>query len=59
MEVQIEDNKEGRMPSSEMLRRVALVRTDFSEEPSASFIGVTRIGDVGTTLAATSNQRTL
>jgi hypothetical protein len=27
-----------------MLRRVALVRTDVSEEPSASFIRVTRIG---------------
>jgi hypothetical protein len=42
-----------------MLRRVALVRTDVSEEPSASFIRVTRIGEVGTTLAATSNRRTL
>jgi hypothetical protein len=31
-----------------------LVRTDVSEEPSAS-IRVTRIGEVGTTLAATSN----
>jgi hypothetical protein len=38
-----------------MLRRAALVRTDVSEEPSASFIRVTRIGEVGTTLAATSN----
>jgi hypothetical protein len=28
-----------------MLRRVALVRTDVSEEPSASFIRVTRIGN--------------
>jgi hypothetical protein len=34
-----------------MLRRVALVRTDVSEEPSASFIRVTRIGEVRTTLA--------
>jgi hypothetical protein len=41
-----------------MLRRVALVRTDVSEEPSASFIRVTRIGELGTTLAATSNRRT-
>jgi hypothetical protein len=30
---------------------VALVRTDVSEEPSASFIRVTRIGELGTTLA--------
>jgi hypothetical protein len=34
-----------------MLRRVALVRTVVSEEPSASFIRVTRIGELGTTLA--------
>jgi hypothetical protein len=44
------------MVSSEMLRRVALVRTDVSEEPSASIIRVTRIGELGTTQAATSNQ---
>jgi hypothetical protein len=44
--------------SSGMLRRVALVRTDVSEEPSAS-IRVTRIGELGKTLAATSNRRTL
>jgi hypothetical protein len=31
------------MPSSGMLRRVALVRTDFSEELSASIIKVTSI----------------
>jgi hypothetical protein len=42
-----------------MLRLVALVRTDVSEEPSASFIRVTRIGKLGTTRAATSNRRTL
>jgi hypothetical protein len=42
-----------------MLRYVALVRTDVSEEPSASFIRVTRIGEPGTTLAVTSNRRTL
>jgi hypothetical protein len=34
-----------------MLRRVALLRNDVSEEPSASFIRVTRIGELGTTLA--------
>jgi hypothetical protein len=34
------------MVSSGMLRRVALVRTDFSEELSASFIRVTRIGEL-------------
>jgi hypothetical protein len=48
-----------RMVSSGILRRVALVRTDVSEEPSASFIRVTRIGELGTTLTVTSNQRTL
>jgi hypothetical protein len=31
-----------------MLHRVALVRTDVSEERSASFIRVTRIGELGT-----------
>jgi hypothetical protein len=46
------------MVSSEMLRRVALVGTDFSEDLSAS-IRVTRIGELGTTLAVTSNRRTL
>jgi hypothetical protein len=42
-----------------MLRRVALVRTGVSEEPSASFIRVTRIGELGATLAVTSNRHTL
>jgi hypothetical protein len=44
------------MLSSGMLRRAALVTTDVSEEPSASFIRVTRIGELGTTLAVTSNR---
>jgi hypothetical protein len=46
-----------RMVSSGMLRRVALVRTDVSEERSPSFIRVTRIGELGATLAVTSNRR--
>jgi hypothetical protein len=47
------------MVSSGMFRSVALVRTDDSEEPSASFIRVTIIGELGSTQAATSNRRTL
>jgi hypothetical protein len=46
------------MVPSGMLRRVALVRTDVSEELSASFIRMTRIGELGTTQAVTSNRRT-
>jgi hypothetical protein len=42
-----------------MLRRVALVRTKVSEERSVSFIGVTRIGELGTTISVNSNRRTL
>jgi hypothetical protein len=47
------------MASSGMLRRVALVRTDVPEELSVSFIRVTGIGELGTTLAITSNRCTL
>jgi hypothetical protein len=36
------------MVSSGMLRHVALVRTNVSEELSASFIRVTRIGELVT-----------
>jgi hypothetical protein len=41
------------------LCRVALVRTDVSEERIASIIRVTRIGELGTTLPVTSNRSTL
>jgi hypothetical protein len=47
------------MASSGMLRRVALVRTDVSKELSTSFTRVTRIGELGTMLAVTSNRRRL
>jgi hypothetical protein len=45
--------------SSGVLGRVALVRTDISEERITSIIRVTRIGEVRTTLAVTSNRSTL
>jgi hypothetical protein len=45
------------MVSSGMLHCVGLVRTDV--ELSATFIRVTRIGELGITLAINSNQRTL
>jgi hypothetical protein len=41
------------MASSGMLQRVAFVRNDVSVELIASFIKVTRIGELGTTLAVT------
>jgi hypothetical protein len=47
------------MASSGILRRVTLVRTDVSEELSDSFIRVTSIGELETTLAVTNNRRTL
>jgi hypothetical protein len=37
-----------------MLHSAALARTDVSEELSASFISVTRIGDLGTMLVTAS-----
>jgi hypothetical protein len=42
------------MVSSGMLRRVALVGTNDSDELSASFMRVTRIGELGTTVAVAS-----
>jgi hypothetical protein len=42
-----------------MLGRVDLVRTELPEELGASIIRVTSIGELGTTLAVTSNRRTL
>jgi hypothetical protein len=47
------------MASSGMLLRVALVRTDVSEELSAAIIRVTRLDELGRTLGVTSNRRTL
>jgi hypothetical protein len=47
------------MASAGMSRRVAVVRTGVSVDHSALFIRVTRIGALGTTLAVTSNRRTL
>jgi hypothetical protein len=46
------------MASSGLLRRVALVRTDVSEELSTFIIRVTRIGEL-VMLAVTSNRRML
>jgi hypothetical protein len=46
------------MPSSGMLRRTTLVRTDVSEEPNTSIIRVTRIGELRT-LFVTSNRSRL
>jgi hypothetical protein len=43
------------MPSSGILRHVFLVRTDVSEEHSASIVSVTTIGELGTTLAVTNS----
>jgi hypothetical protein len=42
------------MPFYGILRRVALVRKGVSEERSASIISMTRIGELGTTLAVTN-----
>jgi hypothetical protein len=42
-----------KIASSRMLRRVAFVKNDVSEELNTSIIGVTRIGELGTALVAT------
>jgi hypothetical protein len=42
-----------------MLRRVAVVRTDVSEELSASIIRIRRICELGTTLAVIINRHRL
>jgi hypothetical protein len=47
------------MASSELWRRLAVIRTEVSEERIASTIKVTRNGELGTTLAVTSNWRTV
>jgi hypothetical protein len=47
------------MPPSRMLCRVDLVRTDVSKERSAPIIRVTRIGELGTTLAVLRSVRRL
>jgi hypothetical protein len=41
-----------------MLRRVAVIRIDVSEERIASIMRVTRMGELRTTLAVTSNRST-
>jgi hypothetical protein len=43
------------MAPSGMLRRVALVRTDVSEDLSVSIIRVARISELGTSLAVNGN----
>jgi hypothetical protein len=45
------------MVCSGMLRRVALESTGVSEELSSSLVRMTRIGEIETTLAVTSNRR--
>jgi hypothetical protein len=44
------------MPSAGKLRHETLVRTEVSEEQIASIIKVVGIGEIGKTLAVTSNR---
>jgi hypothetical protein len=48
-----------RIPPSGMLRLVALVRTDVSEKGIAFIVSMSRIGELGTTLAVTSKRSML
>jgi hypothetical protein len=57
--VQCDHSLTGRIVSSWILRRGALIRTDVSEECIASIIRETRIGEPGRTLTVTSNRRAL
>jgi hypothetical protein len=50
------NNRTSRMASYGMLRRLAIVRTEVSEEFRAYFVKVTRIRELGTTLAVTSKK---
>jgi hypothetical protein len=52
-------SKSWRMPSPGTLRRVALVGSDVWEKRTSSIIMVTRLGELGTTLAVISNQSRL
>jgi hypothetical protein len=47
------------MPSSEMLHRVALLRSDVSEKLSASIIRVTRIRELGTSVLTRAPRRNI
>jgi hypothetical protein len=46
------------MPSSDMFRRVAVLRTDISEQIVAPIFEAERISELGRTLAITSDRST-
>jgi hypothetical protein len=56
--LQLQINFFSTTPSSGMLRRVALVRTDVTHKTIAFIFKVTKIGELRTTLAVTSNRST-